>query len=42
MQQTYFTASGQSYVLSGNIVDPSQEFRVTLAWTDVRSGNTGQ
>ena len=34
VQQTYFSQSGQTYELSGQISDPTQPFRVTLAWTD--------
>ena len=33
-QQTYFSASGQSYELSGTVADATKPFRVTLAWTD--------
>ncbi|MBI2950120.1 MAG: proprotein convertase P-domain-containing protein, partial [Verrucomicrobia bacterium] len=31
---TYFSRPGQSYELRGQIVDPTQPFRVTLVWTD--------
>jgi hypothetical protein len=34
-QQTYFSRSGQSYEVSGQVFDPTKPFRVTLAWTDV-------
>jgi uncharacterized repeat protein (TIGR01451 family) len=34
-QQTYFSQSGQSYSLSGQIASNGLPFRVTLAWTDV-------
>ncbi|HXI82565.1 MAG TPA: choice-of-anchor D domain-containing protein [Verrucomicrobiae bacterium] len=33
-QQTYFSQSGQSYEASGQVLDPSLPFRVTLAWVD--------
>jgi hypothetical protein len=33
-QQTFFSQSGQTYELSGAVADPTQPFRVTLAWTD--------
>jgi hypothetical protein len=33
-QQTYFSQSGQTYTLSGQIASNGQPFRVTLAWTD--------
>jgi uncharacterized repeat protein (TIGR01451 family) len=33
-QQTYFSQSGQSYELSGQIQNAGLPFRVTLAWTD--------
>src|SRR5262249_16460444 len=33
-QKTYFTRVGQSYEVSGQIADPTQPLRVTLAWTD--------
>ena len=33
-QQTYFSQPGQSYEVSGQVVDPTKPFRVTLAWTD--------
>jgi hypothetical protein len=33
-QQTYFSQSGQSYEVSGQIADSNLPFRVTLAWTD--------
>lgn len=33
-QQTFFSQSGQTYELSGTVADPTQPFRVTLAWTD--------
>jgi hypothetical protein len=32
--QTFFSRSGQSYEVSGTVADPTQPFRVTLAWTD--------
>ena len=32
--QTYFSASGQTYEFSGRITDATQPFRVTLAWSD--------
>ena len=34
-QQTYFSSSGQSYEVSGQVADPTNPFRVTVAWTDV-------
>lgn len=34
VQQTFFSQSGQSYEVSGQIYDPTKPFRVTLAWTD--------
>ncbi len=36
-----FTASGQSRTFSGTVADPSQPFRVTLAWTDAPGSTTG-
>jgi uncharacterized repeat protein (TIGR01451 family) len=33
-QQTYFSQSGQSYQLSGQVASNGLPFRVTLAWTD--------
>ncbi|MGD1019661.1 MAG: choice-of-anchor D domain-containing protein [Verrucomicrobiia bacterium] len=33
-QQTYFSASGQSYQMSGQIASNGLPFRVTLAWLD--------
>jgi hypothetical protein len=33
-QQTYFTATGQSFEWTGQVVSNSLPFRVTLAWTD--------
>lgn len=33
-QQTYFSQSGQSYEVSGQIASNGLPFRVTLAWTD--------
>jgi Subtilase family/Abnormal spindle-like microcephaly-assoc'd, ASPM-SPD-2-Hydin len=33
-QQTYFSQSGQSYEVSGQVFDPTKPFRVSLAWTD--------
>jgi hypothetical protein len=33
-QQTYFSRSGQSYQVSGQVADPTEPFRVSLAWTD--------
>jgi len=33
-QQTYFSQSGQSYEVSGQVFDSTKPFRVTLAWTD--------
>jgi hypothetical protein len=35
-----FTASGQTRTFSGTISDPSQPFRVTLAWTDAPGSTT--
>lgn len=36
VDQTHtLSESGQEFVLTGTITDPSQPFRVTLAWTDV-------
>src|ERR1043166_804830 len=37
--QEVFTQSGQTRVITGQIVDPNQSLRVTLAWTDA-PGNT--
>ena len=34
VQQTFFSQSGQSYVVSGRVYDQTKPFRVTLAWTD--------
>ncbi|MGD0016143.1 MAG: choice-of-anchor D domain-containing protein [Verrucomicrobiia bacterium] len=34
-QQTYFSQSGQSYELRGQVASNGAPFRVTLAWTDV-------
>ncbi len=39
-QQTFFSRSGQSYEVSGRVADPTNPFRVTLAWTDA-PGNPG-
>ena len=36
-----FTASGQSRAFTGNVVDNTRPFRVTLAWTDVPGPTTG-
>jgi uncharacterized repeat protein (TIGR01451 family) len=36
-----FTSSGQTRVISGNVVDTSKPFRVTLAWTDAPGSTTG-
>jgi hypothetical protein len=36
-----FTASGQTQVFTGTIVDPTKPFRVTLAWTDPPGSTTG-
>src|SRR5262249_19144315 len=36
-----FTSSGQQRVFTGNIVDGSKPFRVTLAWTDAPGSTTG-
>ena len=36
-----FTASGQQRVLTGNVVDSGQPFRVTLAWTDAPGPTSG-
>lgn len=36
-----FTESGQTRVYSGTIADPSQPFRVTLAWSDSPGSTTG-
>ncbi|HXF38927.1 MAG TPA: S8 family serine peptidase [Blastocatellia bacterium] len=33
-QSTTFTDSGQSFVITGEVKDTSQPFRVTLAWSD--------
>lgn len=33
-QQTYFSQSGQTYTLSGQVASNGQPFRVTVAWTD--------
>ena len=33
-QATVFGASGESTVLSGQIIDPSEEVRIALVWTD--------
>ncbi len=33
-QQTFFSQSGQSYLASGQVFDPTKPFRVSLAWTD--------
>jgi hypothetical protein len=40
-QQTYFSQSGQSYEVSGQVFDPTKPFRVSLAWTDA-AGLPGQ
>jgi uncharacterized repeat protein (TIGR01451 family) len=34
VQQTFFSASGQSYELSGTVADSTKPFRVTLSWVD--------
>jgi len=34
VQQTFFSQSGQAYEVSGQVYDPTQPFRVTVAWTD--------
>ncbi len=39
-QQTFFSQSGQSYEVSGQVFDPTKPFRVSLAWTDA-AGTTG-
>lgn len=36
-----FTTSGQTYILSGKVISSSDEFRVTLAWTDAPGSTTG-
>jgi subtilisin-like proprotein convertase family protein len=36
-----FTASGQSRVFTGNVVDNTRPFRVTLAWTDTPGPTSG-
>jgi subtilisin-like proprotein convertase family protein len=36
-----FTASGQSRVFTGNVVDNTRPFRVTLAWTDAPGPTSG-
>jgi hypothetical protein len=36
-----FTASGQTRTFTGVVTDPSNPFRVTLAWTDVPGSTTG-
>lgn len=33
-QETLLTNAGQTYTISGNVVDPSRPFRVTLVWSD--------
>jgi hypothetical protein len=40
-QQTYFSRSGQSYQVSGQVDDPTEPFRVTLAWTDAPGNPAG-
>jgi len=40
-QSGRFTASGQSRTITGNILDPGQPFRVTLAWTDAPGPTSG-
>ena len=36
-----FTATGQTRTFSGTVPDPSQPYRVTLAWTDAPGSTTG-
>ena len=36
-----FTATGQTRTFSGTVVDTSQPYRVTLAWTDAPGSTTG-
>lgn len=36
-----FSATGQSRTFTGTVVDPSQPFRVTLAWTDAPGPTSG-
>lgn len=36
-----FTASGQTRIVSGSVVDSGKPFRVTLAWTDAPGSTTG-
>lgn len=36
-----FTASGQQRVFTGNVVDSTKPFRVTVAWTDAPGATTG-
>lgn len=33
-QQTYFSAAGQTFEMTGQVADRTKPFRVTLAWTD--------
>ena len=40
-QSWVFHDSGEYYTLHGNLADPSQPFRVTLAWTDAPGALTG-
>lgn len=36
-----FTATGQTRVFTGRVLDPARPFRVTLAWTDAPGNTTG-
>ena len=40
-QSQLFTEPGQVYTLNGTIADPSEPFRVLLAWTDAPGTTTG-
>lgn len=40
-QTQVFNDSGQTYSLAATVADPSQPFRVTLAWTDAPGPTTG-
>ena len=40
-QAQVFTASGQNRVITGNVQDDGQPFRVTLAWTDPPGPTSG-
>ena len=40
-QTDLFAASGQSRTITGDIPDPAQPFRVTLAWTDTPGATSG-